>query len=138
MSNRSPGAVDRDVGLRVHQARLMREISQTDLGAALGVSFQQVQKYEKGTNRIGCSQLARIAATLDRPVAWFFAGTPAGRAANFGASPDPCQLLGCTRDGLRLAIAFNAIADRTTRGAIVAVAETTAHALAPAARRRAA
>ena len=83
-------------------------------------------------------QLARIAATLDRPVAWFFAGTPAGRAANFGASPDPCQLLGCTRDGLRLAIAFNAIADRTTRGAIVAVAETTAHALAPAARRRAA
>lgn len=74
MTNKSPDPVDVHVGQRVRARRKMLGLSQTQLGNELGVTFQQVQKYERGTNRIGSSRLFRISTTLDVPVAYFFEG----------------------------------------------------------------
>ena len=69
---------DVHVGRRLREARLAKGMTQTDLGNALGVSFQQVQKYEKGTNRIGSSRLWDICTVLDVTVAYFFEGLSRG------------------------------------------------------------
>jgi transcriptional regulator with XRE-family HTH domain len=71
-----PGAnkVDRHIGLRLRSRRLALKMTQTDLADALGVTFQQVQKYEKGSNRISASTLNEMAETLKVPVAYFFEG----------------------------------------------------------------
>ena len=66
------------VGSRVRMRRMMLGMSQEKLGAALGLTFQQVQKYEKGTNRIGASRLMQISETLQVPVAFFYEGAPSG------------------------------------------------------------
>lgn len=71
---KSPDPVDVHVGQRVRARRKMLGLSQTQLGKELGVTFQQVQKYERGTNRIGSSRLFRMSTTLDVPVAYFFEG----------------------------------------------------------------
>jgi transcriptional regulator with XRE-family HTH domain len=71
---KSPDPVDVHVGQRVRARRKMLGLSQTQLGKELGVTFQQVQKYERGTNRIGSSRLFKMAGTLDVPVAYFFEG----------------------------------------------------------------
>ena len=73
---RSPNPVDKHVGNRVRMRRLMLGISQQNLGGALGVSFQQVQKYENGANRIGASRLQQISDILEVPAAFFFEGAP--------------------------------------------------------------
>lgn len=72
-----PHPTDVHVGQRVRQARLARKMSQTALGRALGVSFQQVQKYESGVNRIGSSRLWDISSLLETPVSFFFDGLKA-------------------------------------------------------------
>ncbi|WP_262695005.1 helix-turn-helix domain-containing protein [Kordiimonas aquimaris] len=69
-----PDPIDIHVGQRVRARRKMLGLSQTQLGQELGVTFQQVQKYERGTNRIGSSRLFRMSSTLDVPVAYFFEG----------------------------------------------------------------
>lgn len=71
---KSPDPIDIHVGQRVRARRKMLGLSQTQLGKELGVTFQQVQKYERGTNRIGSSRLFRMSTTLDVPVAYFFEG----------------------------------------------------------------
>jgi transcriptional regulator with XRE-family HTH domain len=71
---KTPKAMDLHVGARIRSRRLMLDVSQTKLGEALGLTFQQIQKYEKGMNRVGASRLAQIADTLKVPVAWFFGG----------------------------------------------------------------
>jgi len=71
---KSPDPIDVHVGQRVRARRKMLGFSQTQLGHELGVTFQQVQKYERGTNRIGSSRLFKMASTLDVPVAYFFEG----------------------------------------------------------------
>jgi len=71
-SPRRSDARDNDVGRRVRTQRLAKGLSQTELGESIGVTFQQVQKYEKGTNRIGAGRLSRIAQALEVPVAYFF------------------------------------------------------------------
>ena len=74
---KKPNPIDVHVGSRVRLRRTMQGLSQEKLGEALGVTFQQVQKYEKGTNRIGASRMQQIAATLKVPVAFFFEDAPA-------------------------------------------------------------
>lgn len=69
-----PHSVDVHVGKRVREARAIKGMSQTALGNALGISFQQVQKYEKGNNRIGASRLWDISKVLDVSTAYFFEG----------------------------------------------------------------
>ncbi|MGH6853068.1 MAG: helix-turn-helix domain-containing protein, partial [Methylocella sp.] len=75
-----PNPIDRHVGGRVRMRRVMLGMSQEKLGDALGLTFQQVQKYEKGTNRIGASRLQQISRTLDVPPAFFFEGAPSFEA----------------------------------------------------------
>ena len=73
---KSPNPVDKHVGRRVRMRRMMLAMSQGKLGDALSLTFQQVQKYEKGTNRIGASRLQQISHILQVPVAFFFEGAP--------------------------------------------------------------
>ena len=74
MFTKSPSPTDRHVGARVRMRRMMLGMSQTKLGDAVGLTFQQVQKYEKGTNRIGASRLQQISHILQVSVAFFFEG----------------------------------------------------------------
>lgn len=73
---RSPTDVDKYVGIRIRSRRQVVGITQQDLAAKLGLTFQQVQKYEKGANRIGASRLVEVAHALDAPPGWFFEGLP--------------------------------------------------------------
>ena len=74
MPRRSRDPRDLEVAKRVRALRLQRGISQTELGGVLDVTFQQVQKYETGTNRISAGRLQQIAEVLDVPVTYFYAG----------------------------------------------------------------
>src|SRR6267143_668711 len=76
VAKKAPNPIDRHVGSRVRMRRMMLSMSQEKLGDALGLTFQQVQKYEKGTNRIGASRLQQISQILQVPVAFFFEGAP--------------------------------------------------------------
>jgi transcriptional regulator with XRE-family HTH domain len=71
-----PNPTDKHVGARVRMRRIMLAMSQEKLGAALGLTFQQVQKYERGANRIGASRLQQFSQILQVPVAFFFEGLP--------------------------------------------------------------
>lgn len=107
MSNKGgPNPVDRHVGNRVRMRRLMLRVSQTRLGDALGVTFQQIQKYEKGKNRISASRLQRISDVLKVPVPFFFEGAPGSFSE--GGAPLPEYVTGflATTDGVALARAF--------------------------------
>src|SRR6187402_3203133 len=74
MAKKAPNPIDKHVGSRVRMRRMMLGMSQEKLGDALGLTFQQVQKYEKGTNRIGASRLQQISLILQVPVSFFFEG----------------------------------------------------------------
>jgi transcriptional regulator with XRE-family HTH domain len=77
--------VNRHVGGRVRMRRLMLDMSQTVLADSLGVTFQQVQKYEKGTNRVSASRLQHMCQVLQVPVSFFFDGAPTASVARTGA-----------------------------------------------------
>lgn len=72
MLQRSAGKADQDLGQRIRLRRVEMKVSQSELGERLGVSFQQVQKYEKGVNRVGAARLQQIAEALDVPVTFFY------------------------------------------------------------------
>ncbi len=76
IAKKAPNPTDKHVGSRVRMRRMMLGMSQEKLGDALGLTFQQVQKYEKGTNRIGASRLQQISHILQVPVSFFFEGAP--------------------------------------------------------------
>src|SRR6202451_2959803 len=113
--NKAPNPIDKHVGARVRMRRLMVGMSQGKLGAALGVTFQQVQKYEKGANRIGASRLQHLARVLDVPPAFFFDGAPAGglQAVGFAEPESNAYVVDflSTNEGLQLNRAFSAIKD---------------------------
>lgn len=71
---RAVGKADTELGRRIRLRRVEQHISQTELGDKLGVSFQQVQKYEKGVNRVGAARLQQIATALDVPITFFYSG----------------------------------------------------------------
>jgi transcriptional regulator with XRE-family HTH domain len=73
---KTPDPIDRHVGSRVRMQRVLLKMSQEKLGEALGLTFQQIQKYEKGTNRIGASRLQQISKSLNVPPSFFFEGAP--------------------------------------------------------------
>lgn len=75
---KTPNPIDVHVGGRIRLRRNMLGMSQEKLGEALGITFQQIQKYEKGTNRVGASRLQAIASILDVPAAFFFEDAPGG------------------------------------------------------------
>lgn len=84
--SKAPNPVDKYVGSRVRMRRIMLGMSQEKLGEALGLTFQQIQKYEKGTNRVGASRIQQIAEILQVPVSFLFEGGPSG-VAGPDASP---------------------------------------------------
>jgi transcriptional regulator with XRE-family HTH domain len=83
--DRAPRSTDRHVGSRIRLRRIMLQLSQGRLGDAVGVTFQQIQKYEKGANRVGASRLQDIADALGCQPTWFFEGMP-GQAGNGGTA----------------------------------------------------
>src|SRR3954466_1562737 len=92
MTTKAPTPTDRHVGSRVRMRRMMLSMSQEKLGDSLGLTFQQVQKYEKGTNRIGASRLQQISLILQVPVSFFFEGAPGPSADGFGEAPSPAYI----------------------------------------------
>jgi transcriptional regulator with XRE-family HTH domain len=72
MPMNAPNPIDKHVGSRLRMRRLMLDMSQTDIADALGLTFQQVQKYEKGSNRISASRLQQLSQILQVPVPFFF------------------------------------------------------------------
>jgi transcriptional regulator with XRE-family HTH domain len=127
MAKKAPNPVDQYVGSRVRMRRLMLGMSQEKLGDALGLTFQQIQKYEKGANRIGASRLQQISLILQAPISFFFEGvpTPSGAHAGFaeGNTPDYSTSLLSTSDGLALAKAFMRIENSKLRRRIVDLVE---------------
>lgn len=86
MLKKIPNPIDRHVGSRIRMRRMLSGVSQEKLGEALGLTFQQIQKYEKGANRVSASRLQQIAKVLEVPVAFFFDGAPSGEAPEAGFS----------------------------------------------------
>src|SRR3979411_1770636 len=110
MPKKSPNSTDKNVGSRVRMRRMMLEMSQTELGNDIGLTFQQVQKYEKGTNRIGAGRLHEISRILQVPLSFFFAGGPRepGARSDTDMPPLPTYVTDflATSDGLALTKAF--------------------------------
>jgi transcriptional regulator with XRE-family HTH domain len=129
-AKKAPNPIDRHVGSRVRMRRMMLSMSQEKLGDSLGLTFQQVQKYEKGTNRIGASRLQQISDILQVPVAFFFEGAPvlSGEAGGLGEAPSPAYISDflATSDGLALTKAFIEIKDSKVRRRIVDLVEAIA------------
>jgi transcriptional regulator with XRE-family HTH domain len=119
-------SIDKQVGTRMHLRRMMLGMTQTDIGDALGVTFQRVQKYESGVNRINAGRLQQIAGILGVPVTFFFDDTPA-KASSLPAEDDPMAGL-ATSAGLRLVMAFTQITDAELRRRIVHLVEELARA----------
>src|ERR1700683_926562 len=97
IAKKSPNPIDKHVGSRVRMRRMMLSMSQEKLGDALGLTFQQVQKYEKGTNRIGASRLQQISQLLQVQVSFFFEGAPnvpplGGRHEGMAEAPSPAYV----------------------------------------------
>ena len=129
MAKKAPNPIDKHVGSRVRMRRMMLSMSQEKLGDALGLTFQQVQKYEKGTNRIGASRLQQISQILQVPVSFFFEGAPdvpmATRTDGMAEAPSPAYVADflATSDGLALTKAFMRIDDSKLRRRIVDLVE---------------
>jgi len=122
-AKKAPNPVDKHVGSRVRMRRMMLSMSQEKLGDSLGLTFQQVQKYEKGTNRIGASRLQQISAILQVPVSFFFEGAPSGSPDVDGLheAPSPAYVSDflASSEGLALIKSFSRIEDAKLRRRIV-------------------
>ena len=118
---KKPNPIDVHVGGRVRLRRMMLGMSQEKLGEQLGITFQQIQKYEKGTNRIGASRLQNIATVLSVPVGFFFDGAPGQGAAGNGDSKSGSYVVDflSSSEGLQLNRAFVRIGDSKVRRRIV-------------------
>jgi len=116
MTKKKPSARDEEIGRRIRTRRLALGMSQTVLGEKLGITFQQVQKYEKGTNRIGSGRLEELARILGIPVGFFFDGDAiANDARSVFALADTAQ-------AMRLLKAFLEIRSPVARQALVNLA----------------
>lgn len=130
LMKKAPSPVDRHVGSRVRMRRITVGLSQERLGEALGVTFQQIQKYEKGSNRISASRMQNIAQVLGVPVSFFFDGSPRDEsiamAVGFAdsAQADYTADIFATAEGVALARAFASIEDPKVRRRVVDLVTT--------------
>jgi transcriptional regulator with XRE-family HTH domain len=124
MAAKTPNPIDVHVGARVRMRRIEVNMAQQILGGHIGLTFQQDQKYEKGTNRIGASRLQQVGRVLEVPASYFFEGAPGGwQAGESGGTANTfLQLLG-TRDGQLLVVSFSRILDVRLRRSIVDLVE---------------
>ena len=124
VAKKAPNPTDKHVGSRVRMRRMMLGMSQEKLGDALGLTFQQVQKYEKGANRIGASRLQQISRILQVPVAFFFDAV--SQLPPSVSKDQPLTELTefmATRDGIALAKAFMQIDNMQLRRRLVELVE---------------
>ncbi|MFI5012915.1 MAG: helix-turn-helix domain-containing protein [Hyphomicrobiales bacterium] len=125
MAKKTPNLIDRHVGSRLRMRRVLMGMSQEKLGDSLGVTFQQVQKYEKGMNRIGASRLQSASRALEVPVEFFFRDAPqldANQQASGSADAADSNLVAdflSSNEGIELNQAFIRIKDRKLRRRIV-------------------
>ena len=130
-NKKKPNPTDIHVGSRIRLRRNMLGMSQEKLGENLGITFQQIQKYENGTNRVGASRLQAIATILSVPVAFFFEDLPGEEGtANRGFAEDPSTTFAidfCTSaEGLQLNRAFVRIQDQKVRRRIIELVKSLA------------
>jgi len=120
MAKKSPNPIDKYVGNRVRMRRMMLGMSQGKLGDAFSLTFQQVQKYEKGINRVGASRLQHISSILQVPISFSFEGAP-GSSYAFDEAPSSAYISDflATSDGLALTKAFMRIQNAKLRRCIV-------------------
>ena len=126
---RGPNPIDVHVGSRVRLRRQLLKMSQEKLGEELGVTFQQVQKYERGANRVGASRLYRLSRVLDVPVQYFFEGLGEKSAATGMAEGDQTPIVYDfiqSSDGVALAESFSRIRDVRVRRRILELVRTLA------------
>jgi transcriptional regulator with XRE-family HTH domain len=125
---RKPNDVDAHVGSRLRQRRMLLGISQEQLAEMLGLTFQQVQKYERGTNRVSASRLFQLARALDTPITWFFddmeAGGAAEREKTEGSAEDNDPM--SRRETLELVRVYSRIDDRKVRKKLYEMAKALA------------
>jgi transcriptional regulator with XRE-family HTH domain len=128
MIKKVPNPIDRHVGSRVRMRRMLASISQEKLGEALGLTFQQIQKYEKGSNRISASRLQQIAKMLDVPVSFFFDGAPSGDGPTVGFADSAATTyisdFLTTSEGVQLTKAFTRIKSSRVRRRIIDLVES--------------
>nr|WP_304363747.1 helix-turn-helix domain-containing protein [Jiella sp. LLJ827] len=131
-NKKKPNPIDTHVGSRVRLRRTMLGMSQEKLGDSLGITFQQVQKYEKGSNRIGASRLQHISEILGVPVSFFFEDAPGSggqKAAGLEEhGSDYVVDFLSTSEGLQLNRAFVRIADPKVRRRVIELIKTLADA----------
>jgi transcriptional regulator with XRE-family HTH domain len=125
-----PNPIDKHVGSRVRMRRMMLAMSQGKLGDALGITFQQVQKYEKGMNRIGAGRLQEISRILQVPIAFFYENASDGSALNTSEQGTRSQALiddfVSSPEGLKLVQSFTRIESAMVRRRIVALVQEVA------------
>lgn len=124
---KTPEPADRQVGARARMRRLMLGLTQMDVASAVGISFQQLQKYEKGANRISASRLQQLSSVLQVPVRFFFEGLSGAAKSTKGTSrpsipPEVADFV-ATADGLRFVTAYLQIKRRSLRHAIAQFVE---------------
>jgi transcriptional regulator with XRE-family HTH domain len=118
-SKQNTANVEALIGERIRSRRLQAGVSQETLGRALGITFQQVQKYEKGSNRVSAGRLLKIAEVLECNVMDFFEGVGVGKTAAGG----PFSKFLATNDGVAIVEAMLKIEDRTLRRKVIDIAE---------------
>lgn len=132
MNVKTPNAIDTYVGMRMRRRRQLLGMSQERLAEQIGVTFQQVQKYEKGINRIGASRLQRIAEVLRTSPAFFFeqddSQAPSLAGLDLSAPIDPVTEFLRSKEGLVLNRAFVKIEDRRIRETIISLVKAMAQA----------
>lgn len=122
IATKAPNPIDKHVGARVRMRRLLVGMSQEKLGTALGITFQQIQKYEKGTNRIGASRLQQISGVLGVPVSYFFEDAQGEALSNSGFADKKGDYVAdflATSEGLQLTKSFMKVKDPKVRRRIV-------------------
>jgi transcriptional regulator with XRE-family HTH domain len=116
--NRVPTPADIRFGHKMRARRKMLRMSQTELAAALGVTFQQIQKYENGFNSVRASALEKLAGTLRVPITYFFDGHPFEERQSEGSGMDLVAFL-ATAEGFALCTAFQYIESEAMRSAVI-------------------
>jgi transcriptional regulator with XRE-family HTH domain len=126
---KQPNPVDAQVGNRVRLRRMLIAMSQEKLGQFLGLTFQQIQKYEKGVNRIGAGRLFNIARVLGVPVTYFYEDTTGDESmpgfAEAAGAPPVMEFLG-SAEGLQLSLAFMRIKEPKVRKRVIELVKSLA------------
>jgi transcriptional regulator with XRE-family HTH domain len=121
---KNPNAIDVHVGSRIRLRRTMLGMSQERLAEGLGITFQQVQKYEKGTNRVGASRLQNIASLLSAPISFFFEGSPGPVVEGDDAASEAISQIMNSKECFTLARHFMAIEDKKVQQKVLALVKS--------------